>query len=313
MRPVLDELFDTATKRTRARYWLISDLQQRDPALAERYFRTAMKDMHRMSLDLNGICYLGDAAEGVSLTDLKTMTDMQLDLLDSLNVPVYYVMGNHELDFYRKAVQDGTTPRIPFYEAIRNRKNWHTVPDQETFWFTHETDDFVFLFFSDHAAEDGSWIATHQALPPQEQPYPHTKEVWQSIRDRFAAAGKPVFTFAHCGFPGGNRPSQYLEQLLPLPDNFRAHIHGHAHIGDREWAGKDLYRQISGMDDHPQMQFDIASLDSLRGTTVRSAVFDYFGDGEYGISFRDHKNQRWEQVFFSAHSAKEPGPPERFR
>ena len=310
----LKEIFAKSTERAKYRFWMISDLQQGEPRWAEAYMTTAMDDMNEMQVEkLSGICYLGDAAEGRDPDKIRIMLDMQIGQLESLNVPIYYVMGNHEFDYYHLLNSENKQPVIPFYEAVKGRKLWHVVPDQETFWFTHETEDFIFLFFSDHASKDGSWCATHQFLPPPEQPYPHTKEVWQAVRDKFADCGKPVFTFAHCAFPGGNRPSQYLEQLLPLPDNFRAHFHGHSHIGDGAWGGKDLYRQVACVDDHPQMQFDISSLDHMRGTAVRSAFFDYYGDGQYGVFFRDHTNRRWELCNISTHDAKSSDIPDRYK
>ncbi len=304
-----DDIFKAASGKKHTRFWLISDLQQSDPVLAERYFRTAVNDMYdtRLNEGLDGICYLGDAAEFPGMEQFNQMAEMQVDMLEGFKLPIFYTIGNHELDYYRYF---GGGPVIPFYEYVKDRKLWHVIPDQETFYFVHETEEFTMLFFSEHLAKDGSWCATHQQLPPPEQPYPYTKEVWQKVRDQYANIGKPVFTFSHCAFPGGNRPSEYLAQLMPLPDNFRAHFYGHAHIGDGMWAGENLYRQISGMENQPQLQFDISSLDHLRGTTVRSAFFDYYGNGEYGVFFRDHMNRRWEQAFVSSFNAKEAGIPE---
>lgn len=306
----LNAVFHEAGKKTKKRFWLISDLQQGNPANAERYFSAAVSDLKSLDPALDGVCYLGDAAEGIDLQKLKTMTDMQLSLLDSLNVPVYYSMGNHELDYYNYCRREGLPPSIPFYETVRQKKNWHLIADQEDFYFSVEMEDFIMLFFSDHASKDGSWVATHQFLPPETEPYPHTKEKWQAVRDEFAKTQKPVFTFSHCAYPGGNRPSQFLEQLLPLPENFRAHFYGHAHIGDHYWAGEHLYRQIACVEHQQQLQFDISSLDHLRGTTVRSAIFDYYGNGEYAVFFRDHLNHRWENCCIQPHDAKSAGLPE---
>jgi len=206
-----DMIFAEAGKRAHTRFWLISDLQQGSPKYAEKYFTAAMRDFHEVGTEIDGICYLGDAAEGINMDDLKIMIDMQIAGLESLNVPIYYVMGNHELDYYRWCRQQKIRPFIPYYEAVRGRKLWHVIPDQETFWFAQEMPEFTMLFFSDHAAKDGSWCATHQGFPPEPEYslYPHKKEAWQAVRDRFAKTGKPVFTFAHCAFPGGNRPSQF--------------------------------------------------------------------------------------------------------
>lgn len=315
MKSFADAVFSEAAEHVRTRFWLISDLQQGNPRFAEQYFTAAMRDFHAVGTKIDGVCYLGDAAEGIDLDALEIMIGMQIEGLESLNVPIHYVIGNHELDYYRRCRRQKMPPRIPFYEMVKGRPLWRLIPDQEDFWFAQEMPEYTMLFFSDHASKDGSWCATHQSLPPEPElaVYPHKKEVWQAVRDRFGASGKPVFTFAHCAFPGGNRPSQFLEQLLPLPDNFRAHFHGHSHIGDAAWGGENLYRQIAAVNDHAVLQFDIASLDHMRGTTVRSAFFDYYGDGEYGVFFRDHLNARWEHFFLSAHDAKTAGIPDRFK
>jgi len=319
MQSFIDDIFAASTRRCHTRFWLFSDLQQSSPELAERYFSAAMDDFDGLKLAIDGICYLGDASEGVNLPDIITMLTMQLGYLDALHVPIYYTMGNHELDYYRHAVCHGNDkPRIPFYDAVCKRPNWHLVRSHDQFWFAEEMPEFTMLFFTDHAALDGSWYAFHQMLPdpkglyPFPGEYPYTKKDWEDVRDRFANTGKPIFTFAHCSFPGGNRPSAFLEQILPLPENFRAHFYGHAHIGDHYWAKKDLYRQIACVDDHPVLQFDIASLDHRRGSTVRSAIFDTYGDGKYGVFFRDHVNRRWEQFFLSEHDARSAGIPEQF-
>ena len=74
--------------------------------------------------------------------------------------------------------------------------------------------------------------------------------------------------------------------MLPLPANIRLHLYGHAHIGDAAWAGKDLYRKIACVDNHPIIQCDIASLEDGRGQ--RDAV-DGAGDlrriGTWGCTF----------------------------
>ena len=315
----IDDIFQASTKHLLTRFWLFSDLQQGNPANAERFFRIAMEDFQGLRVPVNGICYLGDATEGYNLEAVKVMTEMQLGFLDSLDVPVYYTIGNHELDYYRYALEKGLKPFIPFYDAVKGRKNWHVPASQEDFWFAEEMPDFTMLFFSDHAAKNGDWYAFHEMLPdphgqfPFPGTYPYSKQDWIAVRDRFAKQEKLVFTFSHCAFPGGNRPSQHLEQMMPLPPNFRAHFHGHAHIGDGRCAGLNLYRQITGMEGLPIFQFDIASLDHIRGTTVRSAFFDYYGDGEFGVFFRDHINARWEHFFLSAHDAASAGIPERFQ
>jgi len=306
----LDAVFKSARREALRRFWLISDLQQSEPERAERYFEAAFSDFERLDSGAEAVCSLGDAAEGSDPEKLRIMIDMQVGKLDSLRLPIYHCLGNHEFDYYRTMVARGEKPQVPFFEAVKGKKNWHLAPSFSDFWFCEEFPEFTMLFLSGHAAADGSWRAEHQTLPAAPN-YPYRREAWTRLKERFADTGKPVFTFAHCAFPGGNRPSDILAQMLPLPPNFRAHFYGHAHIGDAVWAKENLYRQISTVEDSPVCQFDIASLDHLRGTTVRGAFFDYYGDGEYGVFFRDHLNHRWEQCFFSARDALSAGTPEQ--
>ena len=310
---IIDNIFQEATKRAHTRFWLISDLQQGVYERAERYVTIAVNDLNRIPGKLDGVCYLGDASEGTNIDTVNRMIDMQLEKLDSLGLPIYYTIGNHETEYCRFCRKNGdlTNGQIPFFDAVHNRPNWHLVKSQEDFWFSEEMSEYTMLFFSDHLAKDGSWIGFYEKLPKADSGYPYTKADWEAVRDRFAG-DKPVFTFSHYAFPGGNRESEFLGQMLPLPKNFRAHFHGHAHIGDAVWAGKNLYRQIAAVDNHPIVQFDVSSLDHWRGTTVRSAFFDYYGNGEYGVFFRDHVNARWEQFFVSSHDARDACIPEQF-
>lgn len=294
---MIEDILQLNRKRVVQRYWLISDLQQSEPAVAKYCMDTAMADFHQLNMEVNGVCYLGDATQGADRTALDTMISMQLKHFTTISAPVYYTSGNHELDPLRAALQNGEKPELYFYEKIRDLNQWHTVRKQTDFYFCEDVGDFVMFFFPDHAAPDGSWYTTHGTVQPNADSYPHSKEDYEKVRQMMADAGKPVFIFSHYAFPGGNREAELLRQLFPLPSNVRAHFSGHAHIGDAYWAGQNLYRKMACIDDHPIMQFDIASLDCVRGSTVRSAFFEYYGHGEYGVFFRDHIGQLWEDCY----------------
>ncbi|MBO5958896.1 MAG: metallophosphoesterase, partial [Lentisphaeria bacterium] len=123
MNTILNEVFAKSTERAKYRYWMISDLQQGDPRWAKEYMTTAMNDINCLKPEkMSGICYLGDAAEGRDPEKIKIMLDMQIGLLESLAVPIYYVMGNHEFDYYHhcNATKEGLL-HIPFYETVRDR------------------------------------------------------------------------------------------------------------------------------------------------------------------------------------------------
>ena len=300
---MIDQIMERNRPKVLQRYWLISDLQQKDPVIAKRCMDTAMEDFHSLGLEVNGICYLGDAVEGVNPQALEQMTAMQLKHFMTIPAPVYYVPGNHELDTYRTALAEGKPPHVFLYDKVQDLHQWKTQKNQTDFYFQADVGDFMMFFFPEHASLDGSWYTSHGGVQPQKtgpEAYPYTQEDFQHVRELMASAGKPVFIFSHYAFPGGNRPSDLLGQLFPLPRNVRAHFCGHAHIGDAAWAGKDLYRKMCCVDNHPIMQFDIASLDDIRGSTVRSAFFEYYGRGEYAVFFRDHKGQLWEDCYIGS-------------
>ena len=161
----LDEVFKSAQKEAQHRFWLFSDLQQSDPERAERYFKAAISDFKELDSGAEAICSLGDAAEGRDLEKLQSMIDMQIRELDALQLPVYHCLGNHEFDYYREMAAQGRTPRVPFYEAVKEKANWHVAPSFSDFWFSEEFPEFTMLFLSGHAAPDGSWRAEHQFLP----------------------------------------------------------------------------------------------------------------------------------------------------
>ena len=92
------------------------------------------------------------------------------------------------------------------------------------------------------------------------------------------------------------RPSRLMDQMMPLPGNIKLHLYGHAHIGDAAWAGKDLYRKIACVDDHPIVQADIASLEDGRGSAIRSALLEIYADHSLGLFFRNHSVKRWEEM-----------------
>ena len=124
--------------------------------------------------------------------------------------------------------------------------------------------------------------------------YPYTTEHYLALNEQIRKLDKPVITMSHYAFPGGNREAPLFKQLLPLPENVRMHFYGHAHIGDAEWAGKDCYRKLSGVDDQAIMQVNVASLENYRGTAVRSVLVNVYEDDEIGILFRNHSSHCWD-------------------
>lgn len=257
---------------------------------------TAVKDFRSLDLPPEQIWYLGDAVEGVRLELLEEMAALQVEKLSAFGVPLRYVLGNHDFDHLMH--DRGMSRRTAvFRDAVRGVAGWRTTASVESFNFIDRIGEYTVLFMSDHADPCGRWISTHGKVHGDASLYPHGPEAYRKLRDEIAAVPGPVITCSHYAFAGGNRPSALHDQMLPLPGNVRLHLYGHAHIGDAAWAGKDLYRKIAAIDDHPIVQCDIASLEDGRGSAIRSAVLEIYneGSGSIGIYFRNHTTRRWEE------------------
>jgi hypothetical protein len=278
----------------RARVWVISDLQQAHPEKARACLTTAVRDFQALELPCQQIWYLGDSVEGTDLPRLEEMAAMQHEMLLSLNVPLRFVLGNHDLDY---ALRDkgGHEPVVPFHRLVLRTPGWKTIPSLADFYFTDEIGGHRVVFFSDHAT--ARWATTHGILRGQSSEYPYTREQYHTVRNLIAGDGRPCITAAHYAFAGGNRPSALLDQMLPLPANLRLHLYAHAHIGDRQWAGKDCFRKIAWVDEHPLRQVDVASLENVRGSATRSVLLEIYDGGAIGLLFRNHDRQCWSEIY----------------
>lgn len=286
----------------RHRFWVFSDLQQSDPVNASLCMRTGVDDFLSLNLPVDAVCYLGDSTEGTNLAHLREMTDMQVEQLARVDAPVYYAMGNHELDYLKHGDPPGRLI-VPIRERILGEPQWHTTERIEDWSFLADFGDLTLFFLSDHASPDGRWCTTHCHVRriAEGVATPHDDGTARAeTLQKLAAVKTPFFTFSHYSFPGGNRDDEgpLQAELLPLPENVVAHFYGHSHIGDRVWGKKNLYRQISTIEDSTITQFDIASLENRRGTAVRSAVLEWYGGHHYGVYFRNHTEKVWEKGFF---------------
>ncbi len=283
------------------RFWVFSDLQQQDPENARRCMLAGVEDFLSLRVPVDAVCYLGDSTEGKNLAHLREMADMQVRALARVDAPVYYAMGNHEMDYLRYAGVPGRAC-IPMRERIAGEPQWHTTERVDDWTFSADFGGLVLFFLSDHAAPDGSWCTTHCYLQnPARVPNPHDAgTAREETLRRLAAVDRPFFTFSHYGFPGGNRDDDegpLQRELLPLPPNHIAHFYGHSHIGDAYWGKQNVFRQISTIERSAATQFDIASLENRRGSAVRSAVLEWYGGRHYGVFFRNHTERRWEKTY----------------
>jgi hypothetical protein len=291
---LIDNVLQSVRSQVLHRVWVFSDLQQSIPAEARRCLSTALEDFQALALPIEQIWYLGDAVEGTRLDHLEEMAAMQVEALSAFDVPLKYVLGNHDFDYltHERAASGHTAI---FRDAVLRTPGWRTTDAIESFYFFDRLGDFTLCFLSDHADPLGRWISTHGQVHGDASLYPHDAAAYQRLRDRIAGAPGPVITCSHYAFAGGNRPSALHDQMLPLPANIRLHLYGHAHIGDAVWAGKDLYRKIASVDNHALIQCDVASLEDGRGSATRSLLLEIYHDQSLGLFFRNHSTRRWEE------------------
>lgn len=291
--PIIDKLHDKA----KSRLWLISDLQQSIPENALFCMNEAVEDYKNLGLNCQTIFYLGDAVEGHDKKYIDEMTQMQFDKIAALKTPVVYVTGNHDFDYFKYHRDRLSRLELPFYEAAGLQKNWSTAPSLQDFYFCIDLGEYAVVCLPDHGAADGSWFTTHGSVHGSDESYPYDSETYRTLSEKIKGLNKPVFTMGHYSFMGGNREAALQSQMLPLPENVRAHFYGHAHIGDSVWAGKDCFRKISCVDWQDIPQINVASLENFRGSAIRSVFLEIYEDGTYGVLFRNHTKRQWEEIY----------------
>jgi len=288
----LATLATSVLAQRRAGAWVISDLQQRDPAQAERCLMTAIADVQALGRPFERIWYLGDAVEGDDPVRLEAMAAMQITALSAFAVPLLFVPGNHDFDWYRNGGRDAV-----FRRFVLEQPGWLTTAGLDQMLITDTFGGYRVFAFADHADPDGRWSAREGCpVGSDTSCYPYDEATYAALRAALAAEDTPVITLCHYAFPGGTRPAAMLRRLLPLPPQVRLHLHGHAHIGDQVWGGKDALRRIAGIDEHESIQVNVASLEDRRGSAVRSAFLDILQDGSLVVLFRDHTARRWTHV-----------------
>ena len=146
------------------------------------------------------------------------MAEMQENAFGSLGIPLCYTLGNHDFDYAEYCFRNGIKEtEIPFYDTVRKHPGWHTTENVSDICFSLPFGNDMFWFFSDHAAEDNSWCATHSYFRYGRENYPYTEEDYQKIREEIAASGKRVLTFGHCAMPGGNNHAMMLIMKYGFP------------------------------------------------------------------------------------------------
>lgn len=273
-----------------ARIWVHSDLQLAKPEQAEVTLATAVDDLLELAIPLDAVWCLGDAHCGCNETELDAVAKINIAQLRRLNAPVYYVMGNHEMDLIAGGVQ-----RLPLHELASRDAKWHTAALDE-FYFCAQFGEFLVVFMGDHAATDGSWWTQHSYANGEN--YPHTPDSYQNLRQLMQEHSGPVIIASHYALPGGQRPGPLMEQLLPLPENVVVHLHGHAHIGDLVWNKERPWQRENPITGDSRKQFNISALESVRSPGSHSALLELYANGAVALNIRCHLKKQWIEKFF---------------
>ena len=313
---IYDELYAVGSLHSRHTIWVFSDLQQAHFEDAKRCLDICMNDYVRMGCPAGMIWYLGDSTEGADLSALEKMTELQENAFGSLNIPLCYATGNHDYDYqeycYRHQIPN---PRMPFWEMVRNHEGWMTTKDCEETWFSTEVGNYTVYFFCDHVAGDNSWCSTHNRIRYGAECYPYGDEHFAGIRRHMEACPSPyLITAAHCAFPGGNRETELLGKIQPLPLKTRLHLYGHSHIGEYTCPKNRIFSQIQWVDWQDIPQVDVASFENIRGAYCHSVFLQIYEDDSLGLFFRNHDEGRFVSAFFPAmHSCEREGCYEQRR
>jgi calcineurin-like phosphoesterase family protein len=265
-----------------------SDLQLSEPSQAEATLSIAVDDLQELGLKLDAVWCLGDAHCGIREAALREVAQINIAQLRRLHAPVYYVLGNHEMDLTASGVR-----RFPLRE-LAERAGWHMAALDE-FYFCAEFCGFLVVFMGDHAAREGDWWTAHGYANGDD--YPHAPESYEALRRRMQEYSGPVIIASHYALPGGQRPGPLMERLLPLPANVRLHLHGHAHIGDLVWNKENPWQRENPITGDARKQFNISALETARTPGSHSALLELYSDGAIKLRIRCHLEKKWVEEF----------------
>ena len=287
------------------RVWIISDLQQADLAVARECLSAACHDFRSLEMAYDQIWYLGDSVQGNNQALVTQMAKMQIELLQPLGIPLIFACGNHEFDPYwcqldSLPLPDSEALEIASRELFSKVPGWRTSEQIADFYFTDKLGNYTLFFFPDHAQQQGAWITAGGKVHGDTGRYPHTVASYKAVAEQIRNIPGPVITAGHNSFAGGLRASPILSQMLPLPDNVRAHFYGHSHIGDAYWGGPSCFRKLSTVDTQSIPQINVSALENRRADAIRSTILEIYEDDTFGVLLREHCHRRWSDAYYLA-------------
>lgn len=282
------------SRESTARIWVISDIQQSEPADALGTLSAAVDDVLAERLEFDAVWCLGDALRGSDLGALEAVADIFIRQLARLNLPVCYLLGNHDVDL--KRIDDAD--RHPLWERARAEANWHVAERLDDFFFARRIGGTLAVFMGDHAASGGEWFTTHGGVGGRaRERYPHDAASYARLSRAMAEFGGPVVVASHYALPGGQKPSGLMGRLLPLPANVKLVMHGHAHIGDLVWNKDNPWQRDNPVEGQALRQFNVSALETVRSPGSHSAVLEIDAGGPGSLRIRCHQKREWTETF----------------
>lgn len=282
--------------------WVISDIQQSEPADALATLSAAVDDILAAGVRLDAVWVLGDALRGPDLGKLEEVANIFIRQLARLGLPVCYLLGNHDVDLKRLADVD----RHPLWERARLEPNWHVAAQLEDFYFTQRMGESLVVFMGDHATAGGEWFTSHgYVFGREKEKYPYDEEAYARLSREMAEFGGPVILASHYALPGGQKPSELMGRLLPLPSNVKLVLHGHAHIGDLVWNKDNPWERNNPVNGQALRQYNVSALETVRSAGSHSAVLEIVSSGPSLLRIRDHQMKAWVEEFKWGEGAQE--------
>lgn len=277
-----------------ARVWVISDIQQSEPADAAATLAAAVDDILATEPELDAVWCLGDALRGAELGKLEEVADIFIRQLERLDRPVCYLLGNHDVDLKRLTDAD----RHPLRERALARPDWHVAGRLDDFFFARRIAGNLVIFMGDHGHAGGDWFTTHGGASGRApERYPHDEAAYTRLSRAMAEFAGPVIVASHYALPGGQKPSPLMARLLPLPDNVKLVMHGHAHIGDLVWNKLNPWQRNNPVEGQPLRQFNVSALETVRSPGSHSAVLEIDAGGPRALRIRCHQRREWAETF----------------
>ena len=183
---MLDKVIAAASAQAVRRVWIVSDLQQQYPQRATHCMTRAVDDFLSLRMPCDAVCYLGDAVEGHDPGFLMEMAWMQREQLSRVQAPVYYVLGNHDFDYFAYHERTLSGMRLPFWEFVRPLPQWHTQETLSDLYYTADLGEFALCFLTDHADAAGRWYTTHGEIRGDSTLYPYTPDDYRAVMAQVA-------------------------------------------------------------------------------------------------------------------------------